>query len=107
FYRTRHNKTESQIVLDAAYELLKRIPLVEQELTAKLDDYIKPIGQQLMTERQEMPFETKMPEVGKPVDEILKAFGILKNTSLSDLFIFEENEEKQFQVEEGDGQDSG
>ena len=107
-YRSRHNTTLKQRILDSAYELGHNLPQVKQYLDAELSKNLQSTKEKLTAQRAKMTLQDTIPETGRSVQEILAEFEInIKDCAFNFLAVESGSEPTKFTVSEGDGQDSG
>jgi glutamate/tyrosine decarboxylase-like PLP-dependent enzyme len=107
-YRSIHNETLKQRVIDAAYETVKFLPQVKVYRDQELEKNLATTREKLALQRSVMNLRLTMPGNGLSVDEILNEFGINIDDCAFDFSAIEQNHSaKEFVVQQGDGQDSG
>lgn len=105
WWRSRHNNTLQQRVLDAVYPFAELVPQVKAYLDDELNKNLASIREKLQQARSVMHLQTTMPLEGRKPAEILAVFGMEAATSQDSNNA--RNYDKKHLIQEGDGQDSG
>ncbi|STY29900.1 sphingosine-1-phosphate lyase I [Legionella wadsworthii] len=107
-YRSRNNLTYKQRIIDAAYSMGKNLPQVKAYLDKELNKDLQSTIEKLKKVRSLMALQDKIPEESTDPRLILQEFGIHPEECLFKFGAVKNgHKEKQFTVNQGDGQDSG
>ncbi|STX52482.1 sphingosine-1-phosphate lyase I [Legionella busanensis] len=107
-FRTRNNKTSTQKIIDAVYDVLKHLPPVQALKDEELNKNLESTRRKLTEQRADMNLQDHIPSDSVPVEAILSEFNIaIDKCAFKFKTLNREDREKQFIVERADGKDSG
>lgn len=107
-YRSRHNASIKQRMIDTGYAVAKNIPGVRALVDKELDKNLASFRSKIETQRAEMTLRDEIPDTGLSIEEILSQFGIgVADCSFDFKGMDEEATRREFIVQSDDGKDSG